>query len=576
MNELAAPMSRDARRWVRVEQIRQLVHQRALLDLQLRQQLTVLHTEDTDPGWRRYVADELALALSESPRTCARWVDEALMFSDYPAVMALVADGTFSVRHADAVLHELVGARLGHDAQQQVLDLVLAAVDNDHVRTPLELRKATRAAVLLHDLDAAERKQQTIEERRTVGFYDDSDGSVSAIMTGTKTKLATLQAALEAAVGIPLPGDTRSFGQRKFDYLLDLVCGRVDATAPWQALIVVSLDTLTASSDTPAEIPGLGLVTAEEARDVLGHAELRRVVVDTDGMMVSVDPTTHTPDLTPTPQPTAATVHTDATEPAPADDDLDLTPDDQHSRPTLLDRYCDSHRPLLLGDLIDEVMDEVMDELMGEISDELSPPTGAGESQPEHPPPSADDREWREAWESIDRTQDILDADTHAQHEQVSPGSVLHQTRPPHLAPSLRTQQRREQRLSHRAELARWTVTGLHQAVHALLTSPVAPKPDASQGYPFRGRLAHWLKTRDITCTFPGCPHLAQRCQSDHVVEFPAGPTHVDNGATECTHHHQAKHASIPASRHPDGTMRWQPPSSPAVDRPPRPLLRGW
>jgi hypothetical protein len=544
MKELAAPLSRDTRRWVRVEQIRQLVHQRALLDLQLRQQMSVLHTEDTDPGWRRYVADELALALSESPRTCARWVDEALMFCDFPAVMALVADGTFSVRHADAVLGELAGARLGHDAQQQVLDLVLAAVHSDHARTPLELRKATRAAVLLHDLDAAERKQQTIDERRTVGFYDDSDGSVSAIMTGTKTKLATLQAALEAAVGIPLPGDTRSFGQRKFDYLLDLVCGRVDATAPWQALIVVSLDTLTASSDTPAEIPGLGLVTAEEARDVLGHAELRRVVVDADGTMVSVDPTTHTPDLTPapSPQPTAATVHIDATEPAPADDDLD----------------------------------DVMDDLMGEIGKELSPPTGAGHNQPEQPPPSADDRDWREAWESIDRTQDTLDADTHAQHEQVSPGSVLHQTRPPHLAPSLRTQQRREQRLSQRAEQARWTVTGLHQTLHTLLTSPVAPKPDASQGYPFRGRLAHWLKTRDITCTFPGCPHLAQRCQSDHVVEFPTGPTHVDNGATECTHHHQAKHASIPAGRHPDGTMRWQPPSSPAVDRPPRPLLRGW
>jgi hypothetical protein len=153
---------------------------------------------------------------------------------------------------------------------------------------------------------------------------------------------------------------------------------------------------------------------------------------------------------------------------------------------------------------------------------------------------------------------------------------VLRQTRPDRLAPSLHARQRQQRRLEQRRQRARWTLQGLTETLQQLRTDPVAPKPDASKGYLFRGRLAHWLKTRDITCTFPGCTLLAQRCQCDHVVEHPHGPTHVDNGAAECVHHHHCKHASIRATRLPDGTMRWQPPSSHYVDRPPRPLLRGW
>ncbi|MDX6268078.1 MAG: hypothetical protein QOD70_2818 [Frankiales bacterium] len=634
MPELSDPLSRDDRRALRVSGIQALVAQRARMDLQLRQELAVLAGEDTVCSYRCYVADELALALSESPRTTARWLEEAQMFCDFPVVMGKVADGTWTARHADAVLSELVGT--SRAVQAQVLDLVLGQAD---ARTPYELRKATRAARLLHDLDAAEQRQQSIHDNRRLQFSDETDGSASAWLNGTKTSLATLRAALETAVGVPQPGDSRSFTQRCFDYLLDLVCGRVSVTTPWQALIVVSLETLQ-GGDAPAEIPGLGLVTAEEARDVLGQAELRRVVVDEHGVMVSVDSFVHTPDITdgtkaPTEQPVLVS---DASEPAPVDDRepaatqsdedwLAAQPAEQRAALRALDQ--------VVLPTLDDLCEQQWTQLDAELEAFLSwharqralagagitvrrggveqlrwrppdppdgtagPPDGPGPHRPggdggggtpppDRPPrpgagdtrspepPTDADRDWLEIREDLDRTQDQLDWQTHAQHRSVNPSSVLHLPRPPHLAPSLLAQQRRTQRLRRRAELARWTSAGLATAVKRMLSTPVQPKPDASKGYLFRGRVAHWLKTRDITCTFPGCTLLSQRCQSDHVIEYPAGPTHVDNAASECTHHHQAKHASIPARRLPDGTMRWQPPSSRYIDRPPRPLLRGW
>ena len=67
-----------------------------------------------------------------------------------------------------------------------------------------------------------------------------------------------------------------------------------------------------------------------------------------------------------------------------------------------------------------------------------------------------------------------------------------------------------------------------------------------------------------------------QRCQLDHLVEYPKGKTEHCNGACECVHHHQAKHASMTVTRLDNGTMRWTNRFGITRTRPPRPLLRGW
>ncbi len=70
----------------------------------------------------------------------------------------------------------------------------------------------------------------------------------------------------------------------------------------------MSLATLE-GGDEPAEIPGLGLISAPEGRELLRQADLRRAVVDEHGTLVSVDSTVHRPDL-PSPEHVPARVWT--------------------------------------------------------------------------------------------------------------------------------------------------------------------------------------------------------------------------------------------------------------------------
>ena len=62
------------------------------------------------------------------------------------------------------------------------------------------------------------------------------------------------------------------------------------------------------------------------------------------------------------------------------------------------------------------------------------------------------------------------------------------------------------------------------------------------QTYRPGARTARAVRSRDGTCRFPGCGTAARRCQLDHVVRHPDGPTTVTNLQTLCATHHGFKH----------------------------------
>ncbi|GAA2163696.1 HNH endonuclease signature motif containing protein [Pedococcus bigeumensis] len=55
-------------------------------------------------------------------------------------------------------------------------------------------------------------------------------------------------------------------------------------------------------------------------------------------------------------------------------------------------------------------------------------------------------------------------------------------------------------------------------------------------------RTARAVRSRDGTCRFPGCATAAGRCQLDHVIRHPDGPTTVTNLQALCATHHGFKH----------------------------------
>jgi hypothetical protein len=100
----------------------------------------------------------------------------------------------------------------------------------------------------------------------------------------------------------------------------------------------------------------------------------------------------------------------------------------------------------------------------------------------------------------------------------------------------------------------------------AATVRPVTKDFVTGNGYRPSAALADFLRCRDLTCRFPGCDQPAQRCDIDHTVPYPAGPTHASNLKLYCRKHHLLKTFYIGAggwrdTQQPDGTVTWTSPT---------------
>ncbi|BBY93293.1 hypothetical protein MGALJ_29620 [Mycobacterium gallinarum] len=73
--------------------------------------------------------------------------------------------------------------------------------------------------------------------------------------------------------------------------------------------------------------------------------------------------------------------------------------------------------------------------------------------------------------------------------------------------------------------------------------------------------LATFVRCRDMTCRFPGCDEPAHRCDIDHTIAYPTGPTQASNLKVLCRTHHLLKTFwGWHDHQFPDGTVTWTSP----------------
>jgi hypothetical protein len=68
---------------------------------------------------------------------------------------------------------------------------------------------------------------------------------------------------------------------------------------------------------------------------------------------------------------------------------------------------------------------------------------------------------------------------------------------------------------------------------------PVEVPPDP--GYRPSAKTLEFIRWRDLTCRWPGCDRPVERCDIDHTVPYPVGPTHPSNNKPYCRTHHLIK-----------------------------------
>jgi hypothetical protein len=93
-----------------------------------------------------------------------------------------------------------------------------------------------------------------------------------------------------------------------------------------------------------------------------------------------------------------------------------------------------------------------------------------------------------------------------------------------------------------------------------------SPQAGGTASTPYRvpGRLRRFVQVRSPRCEWPGCSRPAARCDTDHDVAWPLGPTAGHNLGPLCRHHHRLKQTGWAKARDPvsrDTAVRWTGPT---------------
>ena len=92
---------------------------------------------------------------------------------------------------------------------------------------------------------------------------------------------------------------------------------------------------------------------------------------------------------------------------------------------------------------------------------------------------------------------------------------------------------------------------------------PIAvPSDEPEPNYRPSAELAEFVRSRDLYCRAPGCDVPADRCDLDHTIPYPIGPTHASNIKCLCrTNHLMKTFGGWHDIQLPDGTVIWISPS---------------
>ncbi|MFC0111273.1 HNH endonuclease signature motif containing protein [Kibdelosporangium aridum] len=229
-------------------------------------------------------AEEIAVELNVSPRVAlAKLLQAQEMVNRLPATLAALEAGDIDADRAATLTKQttVLSDDQARWVEQRVLERGCRA---DHSR----FRSAVRHQVTRSDPAAADlRRKRACEEERGVTVVDLPDGVAQLKITLDAAEAVTAFNQIDALAKQRKTRD-RSLRQCRADVFMDLVAGK-DMKRPVIATnVMVPMATLAGLTNTPGELSGYGVITAEHARELARDSTWRRILTDPAGHVLEV------------------------------------------------------------------------------------------------------------------------------------------------------------------------------------------------------------------------------------------------------------------------------------------------
>lgn len=255
--------------------------------------------------------EELAHALRATVNSTCNRINAARDLYAQPAVMALVESATISGWTGRLVVEHL--ADLTEDQANQVVTEVTARIQARLAaqRRPYnsaEVNRIARAARLRICPESEQEARVRAFAGRRVTVHHQSDGMSTLVAELAEAdahriyrRLSSIATALQTDAVRDGQPEPRTRDQLRADVFADLLVGatpgrnpRVDGAAvtpsgpvATEIQVIVTLETLIGLTNDPAEVPGLGAIPAETARELAADGRWRAWITDASGIVTA-------------------------------------------------------------------------------------------------------------------------------------------------------------------------------------------------------------------------------------------------------------------------------------------------
>ena len=281
---------------------RQLAHLQAE---SMADQVAIAHSppgdHESDPGWldhaTEFAADEIRAALQLTRRSAEFRLGEAIdLIERLPRVWSMLSHGQIDLARARVLIRG--AAHVPVAVARSVVDTLATVAPN--LTTGQLAHRIRRLCIVVDPEDASARTRNEHDERRFV-IEPTIDGNADIHLLGVSIPDARAIGRRINGHLISLKREDRSgrtHDQLRADIAVDLLKGQDRGGRGGTVEIKVDLETLAHLNENPGEIPGLGPIVADVARQVIDgshKAQWQVSITDGSGQVLGVVPTRRRP-----------------------------------------------------------------------------------------------------------------------------------------------------------------------------------------------------------------------------------------------------------------------------------------